>query len=415
MSYDNIRLRKSNFTIVDGYFWMMDEDTDSIVVKTDDGTLAYSYPLTTTISTPVISMEYDGHNIWTLQDTGTDELTITRWTISNYVCDIEEQFVLVPSSSHKFDSDAFTVEHYHTDFSGPETLGATLLSVNDGSDMLYGNTLFLGPNSSGQSEEVTVSTADATSVTITSPITYNYLSGDPISFYTNIWLFNNYDGVDDTTGALYTIDAYTGSVITKLAAGAYVDVKACTFFDPLRSVFDKTHTGSEKYNSIVYVKGTNLLFLDPTDLSTTFGSMAMDNIEDDQATNITIYDLAMYGTNVHRLQRKATYYGTTATFADSTYSYQLSSLNSFITSINLSADPAILPANGVNPATIVAVVRDQFNLPINARQVFFTDDDTVGGIVSSPVNTDSDGIAETTYVAGTSAREVRISATAQQT
>ena len=83
MSYDNIRLRKSNFTIVDGYFWMMDEDTDSIVVKTDDGTLAYSYPLTTTISTPVISMEYDGHNIWTLQDTGTDELTITRWTISN--------------------------------------------------------------------------------------------------------------------------------------------------------------------------------------------------------------------------------------------------------------------------------------------------------------------------------------------
>jgi len=35
--------------------------------------------------------------------------------------------------------------------------------------------------------------------------------------------------------------------------------------------------------------------------------------------------------------------------------------------------------------------------------------------VSSPVNTDSDGVAVTTYVAGTSAREVRLTVTAQQT
>ena len=176
------------------------------------------------------------------------------------------------------------------------------------------------------------------------------------------------------------------------------------------------HVGTidPRYNSICYVKGTNTIFLDPDDLDNSFASMTMDNIESDQATNIAIYDLAIEGTNVYRLQLKATYYGSTANFEDGTYNYQLSSLNPFITSISLSADPAILPANGVNTSDITAIVKDQFNLPIEARQVYFTDDDPNGSIVSSPVNTDANGEAATIYVAGTSAREVRITATAQQ-
>jgi len=156
-----------------------------------------------------------------------------------------------------------------------------------------------------------------------------------------------------------------------------------------------------------------MLFLDPDDLNNSNGSMTMDNIESNQATNIEIYDITMEGTNVYRLQLKATYYGTTASFVG-TYNYQLSSLNPFITSISLRANPAILPANGVNPSIITAIVKDQFNLPVEQRQVFFTDDDPSGAITSSPVNTDADGIAITTYIAGTSAREVRITATAQQ-
>jgi hypothetical protein len=417
MAYDNIRLRKSNFTVVDGYFWMIDEDTDSIVVKTDDGTLAYSYPLDTTITYPVLSLEYDGYNIWTLQATGTDKVTIRRWYINNYVGTLRDEFDLVPGASHKYDSNAFTVEHYHTDFSSDESAGQFTLSVSDSSEMDTGYTLVLGPNHLGQLEEVEVLSTGTGSVTLTSATTYEYRSGADISFYKKLWLFNNYDGTDNTTGALYAINAYTGSVISKTAGGAYKNVLASTFFDVPRYVFDKTvptTTTDPRYNSIVYVRGTNLLFLDPDDLSTNYGSMTMDNIEDDQATNIDIYDLAIDGVNVYRLQDKATYYGNTESFSNSTYSYQLSSLNSFITSISLSADPAILPANGVNTSTVTATVKDQFNLPIQSRQVFFTDDDPVGSITSSAV-TDSDGIAQVAYVAGTSAREVRLTATAQQT
>jgi len=141
----------------------------------------------------------------------------------------------------------------------------------------------------------------------------------------------------------------------------------------------------------------------------------MDNMESDLATTIVVYDLAMEGTNVFRMQLKATYYGTTAVFANGTYNYQLSSLNSFITSISLRSDPSILPANGSNTSQITAIVKDQFNLPVQRRQVLFSEDDPNGILLTSSSNTDSNGVATTTYRSGTSAREVRITATAQQT
>jgi hypothetical protein len=415
MAYENIRLRKPNITMVDGYFWMVDEDTDSLVVKTDDGTLAYSYPLDNTITQTVKSLEYDGRNLWTLRATNTDEITIDRWYINNYVCVRRNSFVLVPGVAHKYNVDAFTVEHYHTIFSITEPAGSTSLSVQDNSKVESGYTVVLGPNILGQMEERTVSSASGGEIQINGGTTYEYQVNSPISFYNRIWLFNNYDGLDNTTGALYAIDAYTGSVINKYAGGAYKDIKACTFFNVPKYVFDKANNDVDpRYNAICYIKGTNLIFLNPDDLNSSYGSMTMDNIESDQATNIIVYDLTIEGTNVYRLQRKATYYGTTGIFVDSTYNYQLSSLNSFITSISLRADPAILPANGVNPSTITAIVKDQFNLPIQARQVFFTEDDPNGAILLSPINTDANGVAVASYRAGTTAREVRITATAQQ-
>lgn len=417
MAYENVRLRKQNFAVVNGYFWTMDRDTDSIVVKTDDGTLAFSYPLDTTISQEVLAMEFDGRNIWTLRDTGTDSLAIDRWYINNYVCTLRNSFDLVPGPSHKFSADTFTVEHYHTEFTADELTGSSIISVLDGSKLESGYTVTFGPNLLDQVEEKTVSSASTGSIQINGTLDHDYFAGDPICFYKRIWLFNNYDGIDSSTGALYNIDAYTGSVVTKLAAGSFKDIKACTFFDVPRYVLNRSVPKTviyPKYNSICYIKGTNMIFLDPDDLSSSFGSMTMDNIEDDLATNILIYDLTIEGTNVYRLQRKATYYGTTGTFADSTYNYQLSTLNSFITSISLRAEPAILPANDANEAEITAIVKDQFNLPVQLRLVYFTDDDPVGAILYPTVNTGDDGVATTRYRAGTSAREVRITATAQQ-
>jgi len=312
----------------------------------------------------------------------------------------------VETGSSKYESDAFTVEHYHETFTGDEAAGQTMLSISDGSKLAVGMTVTLGPNASGQVEECSVVNAGAGWVQVSTGITYSYLTSDPLCFYKNIWIFNDWNGIV-AGGALYKYSADTWGAEVIYAGGAYADVDAATFFD----VSDVYGAGSD---AICYIKGTNMIFLDPDDISTSFGSMVMDNVEDDNATVIPIYDVTMYGDNVYRLQLKATYYGTTYTFADSAYSYQLSTLEPFVTSISLAADPAILPADLVSSSTITAIVKDQFLNPIASKSVYFTDDDTNGYIITSPVSTDSDGVASTSYKAGSTANEVRITATVQQ-
>ncbi len=407
MAYENIRLRKGNFVVVDGYFYTMDEDLDSLIVKTDDGTQSYSYPLDTVISDTVDSLEYDGRNFWSLENLTGDDIRIRRWYIDNYVCKLRSTFNLVETGSHKYDSEAFTIEHYHETFTADEAVGQTVLSISDGSKLSSGMIVTLGPNTNGQVEEFTVNSAGADFVNINGTTTYVYETGDSVTFYKYLWVFNNYNGTDDTSGALYKIDAYTGSYISKSAGGAYKDISCCTFYDMSDTYGSDSH-------AIAYVKTTNMIFLDPDDLTTSYGSMVLDNIQSDLATVIDIYDLCIEGTNVYRLQLKATYYGSTTTFAGGTYNYQLSTLESFITSISLRAEPAILPANGVNTSTITAIVKDQFNLPVVARLVAFEDDDPNGTILTTPVNTDGTGTAVTQYRSGTTAREVRVTSTAQQ-
>ena len=99
MAYENVTLRKRNFVMVDGYFYMIDEDIDSLIVKTDDGTQAYSYPLDTTITDQIVSLEYDGRNFWTLENLAGNNLRIRKWYLDNYVCKLRTTFNLIESGS----------------------------------------------------------------------------------------------------------------------------------------------------------------------------------------------------------------------------------------------------------------------------------------------------------------------------
>jgi hypothetical protein len=408
-------------TVVDGYFYMMDEDQDALIVKTDDGTQAFTYPLDTSISGTILSLEHDGYNFWSLEDSGPSNMRIRRWYIHNYVCKLRTTFDFVETGSDKFQSSAFTVEHYHLTFSSDEAVGQSNISVgsygslNLTTKLLSGMTVVFGPSTeagySGRVEEFTVNSTGVDFININGTLSYAYKAGDPIHFYSNIWLFNNYYGTT-SEGALYKISGYTGSVVTKYGGGAYNNIDACSFYDISSTV---SGTSTNVRNSIAYIKATNLIFLNPDDLNNSFGSMSMDNLHQDLATVLPIYDVGFWGTNVYRLQRNATYYGITYTFANNTYNYQLSTLTPFITSISLRAEPAILPANGINVAQITAIVKDQFNQPIAGKLVYFTEDDPDGIIVgSNPSNTNAYGVSTTVYRAGTTAREVKITATAAQ-
>jgi len=456
MAYENITLRKQNVTMVNGYFYMIDDDQDALIVKTDDGTQAYSYPLDTIISNQVVSLEYDGRNFWSLENPGSDTIIIKRWNFENYVLKQRDNFTMVPTGSHKYQSEAMAIEHYHLRIQADASAPSNVLQIYQPktkqadfdliAKLQSGLTISLGPNANGQREDISVNSVTVSSpggaetiynVNLNASTTYDYQGptatgidqdyqaryGDSATFYSNIWIFNNWDGVSSDAGALYKINAYTGSYQTRYAGGEYQNVDACTFFDVPNYIFDRDWQDTPandafnwpKFNSIAYVRTTNLIFLNPEDFTESYSSMTMDNLNANQATVIPIYDLTMEGVNVYRLQLQATYYGTTYTFTGGNYSYQLSTLEPFITSISLRANPAILPANLTNTSEITAIVKDQFNLPIASKLVYFTEDDTSGVIIgTNPANTDSDGVAITTYRAGSEAREVKITATAQQ-
>ena len=423
MSYENLKLRRRNFTVDQGYFYTFDEDQDSLLQKTDDGSTSFTYPLDTLMTQEVLSTEYTDPYFWSLESvSGYYNMAIKRWKIDNYICKLQQTFTIASGTgnvpyNYLFSSEAFSVEHYHTTLNGATVSGSSTLYLNEYSDSDSMNfttsnggplVLHIGPNSNGEEEDVDVYTTISGGVTISGTIQYNYDSGDKVNYYTYFWLFNDYDGDDSSTGALYKFDAHTGDYISKYSGGAYKDVSAATFYN----VDSFTEYGD--VDTLAYVKGTNTLFVNVgSDSLSYYGSMVMDNVEDDEATLIKVYDMVMDDQNVYRLQKKATYYGDTESWTY--YSYQLSSLDSFVTSISLAAYPAIIAANLVSNSSIVAYVKDQFLQPIVGRLVNFTDDNTEGIIIGSPDNTDSDGKAQVTYRSGDDATEVKITAIVEQT
>jgi len=417
---ENIKLRKRNFTVNEGYFFTIEEDRDNLLQKTDDGNTAFSYPLDNLITNAVLSLEFDGVYFWALEDSGTDTMRVRRWKIDNYVAKLQQTIDFV-SVSHAYNSEAFSVEHYHDTLASGVTASGTLISLSTyGTDTdLMGFTttamdpltVHIGPNTNGEEEDVQVSSVIGDgSITTVSGIIYSYAQNDPVNFYTNIWLFNNADELDTATGALYKFDAYTGEYIKHYPGGAYRDIDAATFYKV------NSFTDYGDVDTLAYIKSTNTLFINVGEEHEGklryYGSMVMGNVQSDEYTVLTVYDLSMDDQNVYRLQ-KGPDGGTGESWT--TYSYELSSLDSFVTSISLAAYPAVIAANGVSTTDIIAIVKDQFLQPIVGRLVYFSENGDGSIVGGTPINTDGQGLAQTIYKAGTSAMEVKVTAVVEQT
>jgi len=413
---DNLNFRKPHMTFVDGYFYMFDNDTDMLLQKTDDGVTSFSYPFDTLMSKTMDSIEHDGVNFWSMEDGSDSNVKVIRsWYIDNYTCKLKTTITL-SNPAHKFDSNAFTVEHYHCTISGGYTTGDTIITVGKNVDTLPGDlqsgmAVTIGPNSDGKQETINVQYVNDNVITLADPLEYSYLDEDNLQYYNYLWVFNNANGTDTSTGALYKINAYSGSILAIYPGGVYKDIMAATFSE----ITHFTEFGA--VNSLMYVKASNLLFVNvhsPT--LDYYGSMAMDTIKSDEVTIIPVYDIAVYNKNVYRLQKYATYYGQTTGWSN--YNYQAATFNQMVSSIGLVASPNIIAANEVSVSSITARVRDQFSQPIVGRLVYFSvDGANEGSIVSGQtiVNTDSNGEALSTYTAGSKAELVKILARVDQT
>jgi len=418
MANDNLNFRKPHMTFVDGYFYMFDDDTDMLLQKTDDGVTSFSFPFDTLMSNTVDSIEHDGVNFWSMEDGSADDTkVIRRWALDNYACKLQST-VTLSNPAHTFSSDTFSVEHYHCTISGGYSEGDTIITVDVDTELpgllQSGMAMTIGPNTAGRQETINIQHVAGKVITLADPLEYSYINGDSFQFYNYLWMFNNAHGTNTSTGALYKINAYSGSVIATYPGGVYKGVKAATFSE----ITHFTELGA--VNSLMYVKASNLLFININSASLDYyGSMAMDTIKDDEVSIITVYDLAVYNKNVYRLQRFATYYGATEGWA--TYNYQAATFNSMVASIGMVASPNIIAANGTSVSEIIASVRDQFAQPIDGRLVYFAvDSENDGAIVDGQeiVNTGSGGMsagkAQTTYRAGEVAELVRILARVDQ-
>ncbi|GAG48936.1 unnamed protein product, partial [marine sediment metagenome] len=79
MGYTNLKLRKGNFVVDQGYFYSFDEGNDVLLQKIDDGSTAFSYPLDTVISSAVKSLEFDGMSFWSLENFGGGSVDVKKW------------------------------------------------------------------------------------------------------------------------------------------------------------------------------------------------------------------------------------------------------------------------------------------------------------------------------------------------
>jgi len=425
----NVRLLNGNFARVDGYFYSFDEATDTMIQKTDDGTLAFAYPLDTPISREVIDLTYDGESWWTMEHisgTASDGFVIKRWIIANFVMVLQQTFTFATDSNDTFESDAFAIETYETTITnfGQESnnqLQLLQLTPDVFSQITSGTTLFLGPSTKagfeGEFLRVTASSTNPATktVTLTSNKSVGFTNGDPAVFSKHIWLFNQNFLQETGTGALYKINLLDGNILSRTKGGAFKDIEASDFVD-LTDVFDVT-SPLNSFNLpsyLIFIRTNNLLFIDVLDSQlTTSLSSIQNNLSPDTTEVYPVFDLAIEGDTFFRLQKKFNINGQES--SESTFNYQLATFKPFPTAIALSAVPAIIPADSNSTSLVTAVVTDQYALPYiqtPAAQITF---ETSGGGNDSGLDNPGpkdlfQGTADVTYEAGETAGLVTISA-----
>ncbi len=420
----NIRLINPNMSRKDGYFFSFDEETDTLIQKADDGTLAFAYPLDTPIDREITSLEYDGESFWSMEDktdTSDEGFRIRRWTIENFVMVLQQTFNFSSDASNTFESNAFTVERYASTLSAGASQYTSTLYLNGYDADIFalitpGTRMYIGPSThssfTGQYESVTVASTttgvgnQTVTITATGGLNVGFLSTDNITFNKSIWFLNQHYQTTTDVGGLYKVSSLDGSLTTSQRGGAYKDVDSVAFHEV--TTFP---AGLTEYNKpyLVFIRTNNLLFVNVNDANwTTELSALQNNLSNDTTEVYPVYDLGLDGGTIFRLQTKFNVNGTEST--ESTYNYQLATFTPFPVAIAMTAVPALIPADSTTESEVTATVTDQYALAFTEGTIEFSV--SQGSIVPSGASSlAGDGVVVATYTAGATAGLVTISAT----
>jgi len=308
MAQENIRITNPNFCLTPqaGTFGTIntDEVTTRFTVKNTSGGLVNDYTLSSNILNYVVAVEYvgpinlsgpiDDVTYFTLERLSDSMCIIKRWEldVSFSLLNLKQQIIKYTTGNYYYDVSGMGVEHYHRGFSSPNQGGISYLDINSSVRIETGFKLFLGPSNDvdnlNATEIVTVSHVTGNRVYLNGNIQYQYITGDQITFYNNIYLSSllGYGGVS-TQGTIFKLDAYTGSLKEFTTSGEYVNVTGA-----------KWSTITE---SMAVVNVNQLLFVRPYDSYLNWRSIFLNNVSDNNKDSFPVYDIVFDDYNIYKL------------------------------------------------------------------------------------------------------------------
>lgn len=414
MAYENVNFKYGNFCIgpQSGTFASIDQSnvTTILTIKNSSGGLIGNYTLSSNIVNDVIGIEYvgpvnlssvlDDLIFFTAERVSSTICIIKRWetTTSTSTLDLKQQFVKSTTGSYYYDALGMSVEHYRRAFADHNPGGINTLEISAPSRLSTGDVLLLGPSTDtdnpGVIEYVTVSNVVGSTVYLTSNITYQYVSGDPITFYNNIYLFSALGwGGDTSRGSLFKIDAYSGATLSLNTGGMYQHVVGSKWCDTA--------------SAVTAICPHNMVFVRPYDSYLNWKSLFMNNVEDNDYEPFLVYDVAFDGYNVYKLMKKVTLRdddGNRTTYSWTNYNFRQDTLLPYSNSLNMYSGKSMMV--GQNDTTdIMLKLVDQFGVALSSVDVTVSVDsgdiaavlDPVDGLVTTDVN----GEASVGYTSGT--------------
>ncbi len=213
----------------------------------------------------VLSSQYDGTYFWTLQLLGSNKgVLIRKWLVDDYECKLKEEFIYRNTNVNTYYSRAFGIEHYLTEFSSNFSSGSNVISIDEYYDSVVtsGTVLSLGPNSSGEREDVTADLVVAGQIILSGNLNYSYSEGNQVGINKSLFIFNDYVGTSSSEGSLIRINSIDGNYVSSTRDIDYKSVYASTF-----SRFQNVLLDYPDAHSLVYVKNTNAKLINMSSFS----------------------------------------------------------------------------------------------------------------------------------------------------
>jgi len=404
MAFENVELDYPNITLGPdpGRVYSFDHENDSLIVKTyPGGTTVDIAPLNANLKNEVISVEYDGYYFWTLTKLGSAGdlgISIEKWYYDGNIVTkqlgVGNEITLINGGFSTYDSEAMSVRTYTTELSFT-TISGSMSATFDNVDFLdEGDHVYLGPSNFtvGDREELIVQSIVGNVVTFTTPLEFSYLVGDQVNYLKDIWVYNNYNGTDETNGSLLRISTQFGSLLEIRSGLEWKGVVAATV---------------KSNGDFLFVRGTQLLQYRSYGVNSGFQtSLILVNVKPNKKDIVKVYDITADSTSVLKLQDFLVYFdsgsGNYQTESWETYNVDREFFANRVFSITHTRDNrSVLFREGVN-GDFTVKVRDQYDIPVIGRTVSVSETDPVGYIDPGYESfiTDSQGEGVSRYITG---------------